>query len=333
MKAIKKILCVTDLSRVSLNAERAALRLSVLLNAHLTILSCGDSYLHEPNRFFDENMIEPEESTPHSDVYEKSIEQKKRETTDHFQRLADAMGIKQENNWDCQVKLENEVIATLDFLKECKEKFDFLIVGKPKRQLWEKVLFGSPAKEICDETKMTTLLMPSEPTWANWQPQQILVASALNASSHHAEKTAADLASHVHGKATFFHVVDLANLQIELNISHIFPLDYLPVQLQEADAEKIKNEIQTKLQGLVSKWKASDSNADLDAVVASGSVGHEILKFLSQHKEINLLVMGSRGQNALKKFFLGSNTDILEESCLIPLLVVQQPFIESNKHV
>lgn len=326
MKQIKKILCITDLSSISNNAEIASIRLSKMLGARLTILSCGDFYSHKQNEYFDENVILPEENSSQSVEYLKFVSQKKKELKNHFKTLQEQINVQLQFDIEYQVKLENEVTATIDLLSEFKDEFDLIVAGFQKNNFWERFLFGFPAKEISDETKISTLFMPADETWRNWLPMKILVACALNESSRFAENVATFIASSLKSKLVLSHVVDLANLQIEMNVSHIFPIDYMPSQMQIEDADQIKKEKKESLEKLKMELRKEYQFSEIETRIEFGSVGESLLQVLGEDKEINLLVMGSRGQNMLKKFFLGSNTDVLEEACSIPLLIAQQHF-------
>jgi hypothetical protein len=69
---------------------------------------------------------------------------------------------------------------------------------------------------------------------------------------------------------------------------------------------------------------------DIDlSFVSSGDIEDGFLQaekygFINNDSENNLLIIGARKGNALAKFFLGSKTSALEESCLIPILIAQK---------
>lgn len=324
MHQIKKILCVTDLSEISRNAEYASLRLSQMMGARLTVLSCGSDYSHLSNTYFDENAIQSDEDRPYSDDYLQSIDHKKKELQDHFKQTQKQIGMELKSEIEYQVKLENEVSAVLDLLQDRPHEFDLIVVGKGKNSFWERFLFGVPAKEISDETKISTLFMPAEDHWRNWIPKKTLVACALNASSRFAEQIAVFLSSQMKSGMTLMHVVDMANLQIEMNVSHIFPIDYMPVQMQTEDRDKIKKQKMEQLEHIKRQLEKEYAMTHIEVELDFGRVGDALLQQLEARDRYDLLVMGSRGQNALKKFFLGSNTDELEEVCSIPLLIANR---------
>jgi nucleotide-binding universal stress UspA family protein len=109
-----------------------------------------------------------------------------------------------------------------------------------------------------------------------------------------------------------------------MNVSHVFPIDYIPSQIQTETIEevkKIKNNELTKIkQKLVNDFNLTKIKTHLHI----GRVGEEILHYINNDSENNLLIIGARKGNALAKFFLGSKTSALEESCLIPILIAQK---------
>lgn len=332
MQAIKRILCVTNLSLTSKNAEIAALRLAEHLKTEITVLSCGESYAHAPNNFFDENIIQPQPHFPHTSEYIKFLEQKKLETINHFENLTKNCNIKMPENIVYEIKTDNEVTAAIDTITEKNNSYDLIIVAKQHNSFWERLLFGSPAVEICDESHISTLLIPSEEEWSNWWPKEIIVASSLTEKSSLAEEYAATIAKKLKLNLSILHIIDTFNLNFNINIPQIFPIDYIPSQLQTNAINEIKkkriaeiNEVQSNL---INKYNLESVNIHLNF----GRVGDEILNYIKKCGQENLLVMGASEGSALKRFFLGSKMAAIEEACSIPLLITHKNRMKNIKN-
>lgn len=324
MQMIKKILCVTDLSHISRNAEIASLRLANLFHAELTVLSCGEYYTHIPNNYFDENVIQPQPDFPHTEEYLKFLSQKKLETIDHFKNIGSSFNVNLPENIIYEIKLENEVTATIDTIEEKSYSYDLVVVVKQHFNFWERILFGSSAIEICDECHVSTLLIPDAEEWANWIPKGIIVATSLTEDSKLAEFYASEMALKSNCDLSILHIIDTLNLHFDLNVSHIFPIDYVPSQVQKETIDEIRNQRIQELNKIQQKIK---DNFDLKSVITHidiGRVGDEILKYIKKCEHKNMLVIGASGGSALKRFFLGSKIAAIEEACTIPLLIAQK---------
>ncbi|MGY3802591.1 universal stress protein [Pigmentibacter ruber] len=324
MQLIKKILCVTDLSDESKNAEVIALRFANVFQAELTILSCGEYYAHVPNNYFDENVIQPQPEYPHTEDYIRFIEQKKLETIDHFKNLSKIFNLSLPENILFEIKLDNEVTATIDAVEEKHYNYDLVIVVKQQYNFWERILFGSPAIEICDECHISTLLVPESEDWINWMPKIITFASSLTEDSLLAEKYATEITGKLKTDLTILHIIDTLNLHFDLNVSHIFPIDYVPSQVQKETIEEIKKQKQIQLNTVYERVKQEIKNSNIVTYMDFGRVGDEILNYISKNSDRNLLVIGASAGSALKRFFLGSKTAAIEEACQIPLLIAQK---------
>jgi nucleotide-binding universal stress UspA family protein len=324
MRMIRKILCVTDLSQISRNAEIASLRLAGIFNSEVTILSCGEYYSHIPNNYFDENIIQPQPDFPHTEEYLKFIEQRKLETIEHFKSISRIYNVNLPENIYYEVKLENEVTATIDAIEEKSYAYDLVVVGKQNNGFWERLLFGSPAIEICDECQISTLLMPVAEEWSTWLPKGIIVASSLTEQSTLAENFAAEIASKADCELSILHIIDTLNLHFDMNVTHVFPIDYIPSQVQTETIDEIKNQRNIEVNKIQQKLKEEFHLKHVNIHITFGRVGDEILNYIKKYQYKNLLVIGASGGSALKRFFLGSKISAIEEACTTPLLIIQK---------
>ncbi len=319
--AFKNILCVSDLSFISKNAAYAAVRLAYKFNAKLTILSCGEQYCHKPNNYFDENIIQPTNDSLYNSEYNEYLQQKKQETIDFFSEIQNTLQMQLKNNLFFEIKLENEVTATLDLLEEKKPPYDLIIAGKQNTSHWERLLFGSPAKEICDQTKVSTLLIPSSEEWISWEPRGILICTTLDNIKEEAELVGAKIAQAYSINLTLMHVLNTSSEHITPSFAHIFPIDYIPPQNSIHLEEDFALKAQKDLEQAIKNLQQSTGIKNIQGRIEYGEVGESIINYLNLDPKNNLLIIGSKGENTLKRFFLGSNTDAIEEACLTPILI------------
>ena len=318
----KNILCVTDLSDVSKNAEQAAVNMAQYCQANLTILSCGEDYFQIPINYFENSIIQPMSKSSEDDDYNKHLLQKKIQTTNRFKEIQDNLNINLQDKINFEIKLDDEVSATIDFIDQNKKKFDLIIVGKQINSHWERILFGSPAKEICDETKISTLIIPMGKEWENWKPAEVVVCKGLledkNLSSI---LMGVEICRLFASKLKILHIIDENNQQFANNFTHIFPMDYIPSQNGTQTLEEEKMAAQGLLDNMIKEVQKTTLFQEIDSAIQTGRVGDKVVEYLSANSNNNLLIIGSKGENALKRFLLGNNTDALEEACPVPVLI------------
>lgn len=87
-----------------------------------------------------------------------------------------------------------------------------------------------------------------------------------------------------------------------------------------------KNKIEEKIAKTVldpAKKKCAQKEIPFESKVAYGSdPGFDIVKFANKHR-FEMIVMGARGLNSLKKIFLGSSSDYVLKKAKIPVLIVK----------
>lgn len=87
-----------------------------------------------------------------------------------------------------------------------------------------------------------------------------------------------------------------------------------------------KNEIEKKIDRTVispAKKKCAQKDIPFEHKVVYGAdPGYDIVKFANKHR-FEMIVMGARGLNSLKKIFLGSASDYVLKKAKIPVLLVK----------
>ena len=206
-----------------------------------------------------------------------------------------------------------------------KTGYDLIVVGKQNNSHWERLLFGSPAKEICDETKIPTLLIPCGDELKSWNPTGIMVSASLSNSKENAELLGAHIAIKFAADLTIMHVIDKNAQQFSNNFTHIFPIDYIPPQNATQSVDELVRETEERIGEIIRDLKQAVPLQEIKTHIEVGQVAESVMEYLKSSPKNNLLIIGSRGENALKRFFLGCNTDAIEESCRIPILIVFYP--------
>jgi nucleotide-binding universal stress UspA family protein len=316
------ILCVTDLSDLSKNAETVATKLAFEFQANLSVLCCGENYSHAPNNYFDENVIQPIDSVLDKEAFEKLLSQKKSETMLRFEENMEKLNLPLGDKINYEVNLENEVSSAIDYIDKNQKKFDLIIVAKENSSYWERLLFGAPGKEICDESKITTLLIPAGKLWESWRPSRIVICKSIANSHLMSLEKAFDFAKSFQSSLEIFHVIDENEQQFANNFTHIFPMDYIPSRNGFQTLEEEKQHAKSMLNEMIDAFKVNHPSIDVSCHIEIGNVGEKVVSFMEKDPKNNLLVVGSRGENALKRFLLGSKTDELEEACPAPVLIV-----------
>ncbi len=87
-----------------------------------------------------------------------------------------------------------------------------------------------------------------------------------------------------------------------------------------------KNEIEKKIdQTIISPAKKKCAQKDIPfefKIIYGADPGYDIVKFAKGHR-FEMVVMGARGLNSLKKIFLGSASDYVLKKSKIPVLIVK----------
>ncbi len=71
-------------------------------------------------------------------------------------------------------------------------------------------------------------------------------------------------------------------------------------------------------------------NVEVESVILEGSPAHEIVNF-AEENDIDLIVMGTHGKNAIERFLLGSVAENVVRHSKKAVLVVRGKNIEKGK--
>lgn len=149
----------------------------------------------------------------------------------------------------------------------------------------------------------------SDVDWAVQGLQKILVPVDGSEPSRRAVAKAAYLAGLSGARLTLVNVVDL-NKQIN-SFEQVSTGGYVPSELKE-DGYKLLAELMHGIPGTVRA----------KALVEIGSPGETVVEMCEEQK-FDLIVIGSRGQDAIQRFVMGSVSEYIMHHTTCPMLVVK----------
>jgi nucleotide-binding universal stress UspA family protein len=137
----------------------------------------------------------------------------------------------------------------------------------------------------------------------------ILVPVDFSASSKHALAHAIQLADTFGASLHVVHVLD--DSFALAGYLELYAGDYMETAVRQAAAE---------LEGLLTPEQKARDSATL--VVRTGKPATEILGYLGEHREVDLVVMATAGRGRVARFMMGSVTDRVLRTAPCPVLTV-----------
>jgi nucleotide-binding universal stress UspA family protein len=140
--------------------------------------------------------------------------------------------------------------------------------------------------------------------------RRILVAVDGSEPSLHAARQAAEIALKMNAKVTCAYV--------------IAPPFYPPEALYIPPPELLEAERRVAEQALTKAAEAVRAiGCEVNAILLQGAPAEELVNAAEQSPEIDLVVVGNRGRNAVSRVLLGSVADRVVHLCKKPVLVVR----------
>lgn len=143
--------------------------------------------------------------------------------------------------------------------------------------------------------------------------KQILFASDLSAGTRPAFDTMLELALPLRARVTLFHVYDLQSWKGANVPNHSYNLSLKQIELELE--ERARAHLQSYKQLL------DEVHLIADVVVMSGHPGQLIVNTAKQQQS-DLIVMGSRGLDAVQSLLLGSKSTYVLHHAPCPVLIV-----------
>ncbi|NPA41190.1 MAG: universal stress protein [Aquificae bacterium] len=190
---------------------------------------------------------------------------------------------------------------------EERENPDLVVIGSHKKGLVEKILIGSTAEKVVKHSKKPILVIKGfEPSFS----KEVVLAYDFSKT---AEKTLE------------FALKFLKPFKVKIHILHIDePID-LP--LVEKIGEALYERYREEKRGYVEKIRERFSSEGFEvstSFISGKNPAQEIVGFVKENTEVELLVMGSRGLSGLKRILLGSTSTEVFRKVDIPILIYKE---------
>lgn len=152
--------------------------------------------------------------------------------------------------------------------------------------------------------------------------QRVLAATDLSAPARHAAERAARVARELGAALALLHVISATPLE---------RLRRLVATGRDDVHARIETSIREEIDRLAERLRSLDER-DTQVLVATGNLGDEIRR-LEAARQVDLLVVGSRGAGFLRHRILGTTAERLVRGTATPVLVVKQPAHESYRRM
>ena len=193
---------------------------------------------------------------------------------------------------------------------------NLIVMGTHGRSGFERLLLGSVTEKVLRTSSVPVLTVPCrapDAVPATRDPfRRILYATDFSASSEGALRYAASLAEHGAAKLTILHVVEtLARI-------HGAPPDFY------FDATGFDAALEKQARETLPQWvpESVRLGCDTEDLVVRGVPYAEILRVASE-QQIDLIVLGVHGRNALDRLVFGSTTEQIVRRATCPVLTIR----------
>lgn len=147
--------------------------------------------------------------------------------------------------------------------------------------------------------------------------KKILVPLDCSKYAETSLKVAIEIAKKFNGSLSLIHVASSREEYCRAGITGKVLVKCDVVQVTEEDIPKICNELLDR-----SKKTVIAEGVTVHTILKHGKVVEEILNTIKE-REIDLVVMGSRGQSMIKKLFLGSVSSGVVKEAICPVLLTR----------
>ena len=286
-----RILLPTDLSENAEHAMRQAVELAVQLGATIDVVHVVALHSADPGALKDslEGYLKKLEDEVFEDLSSRSLKIKER-------------GVKVEVSVERSVSVSEAIID-----KAHSDGAELIVMGTHGRTGFSKLLMGSVAEQVVQHASCDVVIVRNDAKVAESERgfEPILVPVDFTDYSRKALDRARTLSSSEGAGVLMQHVV---NAPIHPSfyaggITRMFDLD-----------PKLPDRIREKMEAM------ADGPAEL--IVSEGNPSEEILK-TAQERDVQMIVMGSRGLSGLDHVLLGSVAERVLRKAPVPVLVVR----------
>lgn len=144
--------------------------------------------------------------------------------------------------------------------------------------------------------------------------QNVMVAVDGSKTSEVAFKKAVDIVKRNNGKLYITHIVDTRTLQVFPQYDR--PMNSSDFLTQQSDAA-------TSILNKYKKWAEERDVSDIFVIIKHGSPRTELADILPEEYDINLLILGATGLNAIERAFVGSVSQYVVRNAPCDILIVR----------
>ncbi|MEZ0360505.1 MAG: universal stress protein [Hydrogenobacter sp.] len=201
------------------------------------------------------------------------------------------------------VELAVDIGDPAETILEREDLFDLILMGSHRKGLVEKILVGSTAEKVARYTKKPLLVIKGKEIESF---KKVVIAHDLSKYADEAFDFSLKLLKPFRPSITILHVEETIELPVVTNIKDVISERYR--EEKEKYLAKLKN-------------KAKEEGFDTQVKKMEGTPVQAILDYLRSDKDVDLLVMGSRGLSTLQRVLLGSTSSEVLRKAEIPILI------------
>lgn len=201
------------------------------------------------------------------------------------------------------IELAVDIGDPAETILEREDLFDLILMGSHRKGLVEKILVGSTAEKVARYTKKPLLVIKGKEIESF---KKVVIAHDLSKYADEAFDFSLKLLKPFKPNITILHVEETIDLPVVTNIKDVI-------------SERYREEKEKYLGKL--RDKAKEQGFDTQVKKIEGTPAQAILDYLRSDKDVDLLVMGSRGLSALQRVLLGSTSSEVLRKAEIPILI------------
>jgi len=186
-----------------------------------------------------------------------------------------------------------------------REKPDLIFLGSHKKGLVEKILIGSTTEKVVKHSKVSNFVVKGEET--DFKGEVVVAYDFSETSQKTVEFAERFLKPFEVSKVTLLHV----NEPLELPL-----ID----KLKQRFHEELVSEKRRILEEIKERFEKGGKRCEV-LFLEGRKAFEEIVKYVNDNKEVELLIVGGRGLSGLRRLILGNTATRLIEKVNKPILV------------
>jgi nucleotide-binding universal stress UspA family protein len=144
--------------------------------------------------------------------------------------------------------------------------------------------------------------------------KKILVPIDFSQASRHAVQYACTLADTLGASIVVLHAIDHAYLAGGYTEFYALPDDFY---------DRVERQAQLEFESLLTAGERDKYHAAF--VLREGRAAHEILEYLREHHDVDLVVMATHGRGGVARLMMGSVTDRVVRAAPCPVVTIRGP--------